>query len=52
MIGKTPAQAAVNGSGIQNRYGPDHEIVWATTEHAIYNDDVSRLDGRTSLMFR
>ena len=36
-IGRTAAQASVSGLGIQNRYGPDHEVVLATIEHTIYN---------------
>jgi hypothetical protein len=36
-IGRTAAQASVRGLGIQNRSGPDHEVVLATIEHTIYN---------------
>ena len=35
-IGRTAAQASVSGLGIQNRYGPDHEVVLATIEQTIY----------------
>ena len=36
-IGRTAAQTSVSGLGIQNRYGPDHEVVLATIEQTIYN---------------
>ena len=36
-MGRTAAQASVSGLGIQNRYGPDHEVVLATIEQTIYN---------------
>jgi hypothetical protein len=36
-IGRAAARASVSGLGIQNRYGPDHEVVLATIDHTIYN---------------
>ena len=36
-IGRAAARASVSGLGIQNRYGPDHEVVLATNKDTIYN---------------